>query len=326
MKTLMAWILAAGLSSTAVADTALPPFADRVEALAFSTGLTSAQRRDRIVALYRAEFRGPLATRDVDALRHRLDGALTAAFYSKDRAVARDAATLHRALAAQGALRRDDTDHVLASLIKARAFEQADQLARAYGKPALPPVIRAPRPLLKRGPRVIVVDDGRLTIRPAERRPFQDGVVVVSSPSCRFSSAAAAAIARDPALRAALHGSLWLVPPEGQLHAREVRQWNLDHAGQQMVLAYDWLEWPDIDDWSTPAFYFFAGGHLVDQVSGWPLDGRGMPQLRRAVAAWREAGGAPAARASAASPRAEVDRHAETRLEIGAVPVQAEVE
>lgn len=293
MNKLSTLLLTAGMISTAFAEDGSLAFSEKVEAVASSVGLKSAERHERIVELYRAEFSGPVVARQVDILRLQMDGALTAAFYSKDRGIAREAAIMHRALAAQGALRESDTDSVIASLIKVREFEWANQLEHEYGRPTLPPVKWEPRSDLELDHRVIVVDDGMLKVSIADGRQVQNGVVVVSNPLCGFSTAAGAAIAKDPSLNAALKGSLWLVPPEGQLHVREVSQWNLAHDREQMVLAYDWLEWPEIDEWSTPTFYFFAGGKLVDKVNGWPLDGSGARRLRQAIKSWNEAGGEP---------------------------------
>lgn len=41
-----------------------------------------------------------------------------------------------------------------------------------------------------------------------------------------------------------------------------------------MVFAYDLGEWPMIDDWATPIFYFLRDGRLVAKVIGWPRGGR----------------------------------------------------
>jgi len=41
-----------------------------------------------------------------------------------------------------------------------------------------------------------------------------------------------------------------------------------------MVLAYDYHEWPMIDRWYTPVFYFLRNGRLVSEVIGWPRAGR----------------------------------------------------
>ncbi|HEL5055803.1 hypothetical protein [Stenotrophomonas maltophilia] len=286
-------LLLAVMTSTASAEDGAFSFSERVEAIASSDALKSAERHGRIVELYQVEFGDRVLARQVDTLRLQMEGALTAAFYSKDRGIAREAAIVHRALATQGALRETDTERVIASLIKAREFDWANALALEYGRPTLPPVKWEPGSDLKREPKLIVVDDGTLKIGIPDGRRLRSGVVVVGNPLCGFSSAAGVAIANDPSLRVAFDGSLWLVPPEGQLHVREVKQWNIDHAGQQMALAYDWLEWPEIDEWSTPTFYFFADGKLVDKVIGWPLDGSRKPRLRQAVKAWREAAGEP---------------------------------
>jgi hypothetical protein len=36
-----------------------------------------------------------------------------------------------------------------------------------------------------------------------------------------------------------------------------------------MTLVYNVNEWPMIDRWDTPVFYFFKRGRLVRQIVGW---------------------------------------------------------
>lgn len=33
-------------------------------------------------------------------------------------------------------------------------------------------------------------------------------------------------------------------------------------------------DWPFVDDWSSPTFYFLRQGKLVAKVTGWPKEGR----------------------------------------------------
>jgi len=73
------------------------------------------------------------------------------------------------------------------------------------------------------------------------------------------------------------------VPPMRQLHVDRVALWNKLHPTQVMALAYKTKNWPIIDDWSTPIFYFVRNGIVVDKVVGWPKDGRNTPLLRAAI-------------------------------------------
>ena len=41
-----------------------------------------------------------------------------------------------------------------------------------------------------------------------------------------------------------------------------------------MSLADQRADWPALDSWGTPTFYFFQRGALVSKVRGWPRAGR----------------------------------------------------
>ena len=100
-------------------------------------------------------------------------------------------------------------------------------------------------------------------------------VVVVAHPLCHFSRDASAAIAADPQLTALFaNRSLWLAPQDGNLDLEVVQSWNQRHRLFRQRIVYVERDWPDINDWATPNFYFFRDGKLVQTVSGWPKEGR----------------------------------------------------
>jgi hypothetical protein len=109
-------------------------------------------------------------------------------------------------------------------------------------------------------------------------------VVVVAHPLCHFSQNAISAIAADPELSAGLKQAIWLAPPDGNLRLDVFRNWNRIHPLQRMAIAYTKTEWPSIDSWETPTFYFFRKGELVGKVAGWPVSGHSQElreQLRK---------------------------------------------
>ena len=66
----------------------------------------------------------------------------------------------------------------------------------------------------------------------------------------------------------------WIAPADRRLQLDVLRAWNQDHPLTQFAIAWRRDEWPQIDHWATPTFYFFARGDLVAKVSGWPDEGR----------------------------------------------------
>ncbi|HTX59458.1 MAG TPA: hypothetical protein VMH02_07220, partial [Verrucomicrobiae bacterium] len=61
-----------------------------------------------------------------------------------------------------------------------------------------------------------------------------------------------------------------------------VAAWNRRHPREPMTFAYAESEWPAIDRWELPVFYFFRDGKLAAEVVGWPRGGR-KPQILRAL-------------------------------------------
>ena len=164
-------------------------------------------------------------------------------------------------------------DEVIETYLAARLFDEAQAFQRAH-----PAAVRVPPPAFTdlrsrtHEPTVLaVVDDGSRL----QRRPFsptdKTRVVIVGSPWCQFSNAAAAEIESDPALKSLLgQHATWLIPQQIVHDVRAVARWNHDHPANAMSLIYRQSEWPFIHTTATPTFYFFRDGTLVSSFSGWP--------------------------------------------------------
>jgi hypothetical protein len=129
----------------------------------------------------------------------------------------------------------------------------------------------------KAGPTQIVVSaDGRRLTRRDFKLDAPAQILVVVSPLCHFAQHSLRDIASDPDIGPAFsQHATWLVPPDdGSTPVAEVARWNRDHPRETMVLAYDYREWPTIDRWEFPVFYFLRNGTLESEVIGWPRAGR----------------------------------------------------
>ena len=112
-------------------------------------------------------------------------------------------------------------------------------------------------------------------------------VVVVSHPLCHPSSRAMRDIQADPVLRELFRAhAKWLAPQAGRLNVKILQKWNQEHPGQETTLTFRREEWPMIETWSTPTFYFRENGVLKPKVEGWPKEGRRAELL----AAFRQVG------------------------------------
>lgn len=239
-----------------------------------------------IVEAYRVRFPGNIQSEDLQQLRERFDAAVTAAFYSKDIAVARESLQLYRLLESRQAVEPRDAESVRSTLVKSRDLSSAAELAYSSGDDRFGRVLFDNR-VRKQFPSVMRPVEGGLEIRDVHDDVFQHGIVVVSSPLCHFSAAVGRAIASDRRLGLDFENSLWLVPPEGNLHLREIQQWNESHPGMDMALTYQWTDWSRIDGWQTPTFFFFHDGRVVERIVGWPLDGSRKGELLAAAERWR---------------------------------------
>lgn len=165
------------------------------------------------------------------------------------------------------------------ALVLARDFERADALAQSHPamELATTPPIAEKVPAGHTGPTEWAVSpDQYQLVHQAVDLDVPATVVVVAHPDCGFSRSAMAAIEPDPVLGPLFaEHARWLAPQSHRLDVERMQQWNREHPSVEMTLAVDAREWPAIDEWATPNFYFFKDGELKAKVTGWPLDGAG---------------------------------------------------
>lgn len=223
------------------------------------------------------------------ALRERFDAAEVAAFYSYDKDIVQEMADLLAELKVRKAAKSSDFQAMVGSFILTRQFDRAKALQSTLEDArglSVPQVVDAPT-LDRARPSVLLVEERKLIRKNPELGTAY--VVIVAHPLCHFTQNASKAISSDPRLGAELGThALWLVPPERGLRMSLFEEWNAAHPNQQMMLAYDVAEWPQIASWSTPTFYFFRNGKLVEKVVGWPSDGSNLEVLRKAVSNFRK--------------------------------------
>lgn len=100
-------------------------------------------------------------------------------------------------------------------------------------------------------------------------------IIVVAHPSCHFTQHAVRDIEGDRDLATLFEQhALWVAPQRGRFDLDLFRDWNELHAGMPMTIAYKRSEWPGINGWETPTFYFLRQGRVVKVVTGWPDTGR----------------------------------------------------
>jgi hypothetical protein len=225
---------------------------------------------------------------------HELDllykAARLTAFYTLDGEHVRDMASFLDGLERRGLATKSHHVQMYEVLIKTRMLAEARELARRHPLPELEPLpaLHEAADLVAGQPTEWAVDPDRhaLLRRSVDlHRPAQ--VVIVSHPSCHFSQAAMQDIQADSVLGEVFREhARWLAPQGAHLYFDVVQRWNREHPEREITLTFQREEWPMIDSWGTPTFYFLKDGVVRAKVEGWPKGGR-RPEL---LAALRQVG------------------------------------
>ena len=185
--------------------------------------------------------------------------------------------------------------------VQMRMLDEAGRFHAQHPSMGLAPIpaVRVPAPLPSGAPTAMTVSpDGRALVRHPVDLSGPARIVVVAHPRCHFSRNAMLAIEADPVLSQVFRESaMWLMPPDFRLEVDAVHRWNEAHPLTRLMLAYKVDEWPQLDYWGTPTFYFFQEGELEAKVTGWPKGGR----REELLAALREVGLLPAGHRPATS-------------------------
>jgi hypothetical protein len=253
----------------------------QMEALNTASTLTPREKSVAIAALYRRSMapirkhKSSLSDRDVHAL---FKAANTAFFYamlfdvgSRDEFfndVRGDQVELER----RGVLRDEELSDVYSGMIGLRKLDEAKEFARRHAQavlPAIPPVTKdanfEPRRLAVFD---LASDQQSLHLHNID---IDERNLIVIVAHCHFARDAAAQIASDPVLMAALDSAhvIWLQGSSEPLDIDAMKAWNTQFPRQRLSVAYDNQQWPRIDFSSSPEFFFFKDGRLVSRRDGW---------------------------------------------------------
>ncbi len=221
-----------------------------------------------------------------DSLGLLFRAAHMAAFYSRKEKYVEDMSRVLDRLIAKGAASDVHFSQLFEAHVLTRSFDRAAEVYARHPTPAmeqLPLLVLGDIPP-DTGPTELVVSKAdREITRRIVTLPQGPHIIVVSHPLCHFSQNATAAIDKDVELAAVFReNAKWLAPVNGRLDVDLLQAWNKLHADAPITVAYRAEEWPLIDNWATPTFYFFRDGRLKSKVSGWPAEGRHQ-QLRDAA-------------------------------------------
>ena len=157
------------------------------------------------------------------------------------------------------------------TLLSRRDYTAARNFREHHATMRLPPAPDVRDETSGIGPTVLALHgDGTLSRRTLLLDPHAQVIVVAG---CHFSKDAALAIEKDAILRALFSRQVvWITPATQDPTDPELMRWNREHPLAAMTTVYRESEWPEIDTWNMPSFYFFRDGHLEAKVSGWQPD------------------------------------------------------
>lgn len=268
---------------------------DRLDALiALDRQIASVSTRERrmqiehlYAELFADEYSNTSLSRrtdeDIDEL---MRAAAIRAFHSLDVTSVDDLRATYTELEARGIATRYQAHALHKALLWHRRFEEAAAVAARISLDVPAFEIERLDQAVDTDPHVWLVGAGGARI---EQRPLDIGdgprIIMVAQPNCGPSQRAMAAIASDPET-ARLFGSraAIVIPAKTDFDIRAVQRWNSTHPWLAMVFANAEREWPQIDTWETPVFYFFSDGNLRDTIIGWPNDDR-IAELHRVALA-----------------------------------------
>jgi hypothetical protein len=210
-----------------------------------------------------------------DQVRDYYDAARLAAFYGNRPATVIQTRRAWNELDRRRIASAGSADDMLQLYEAARLFDDARQFHEAHkDQVSRPPPALVDLDRTAAQPTVLsVAGDGTTLIRQRFSRLDGTAVIIVGSPWCHFSRAAAESIENDTALGPLMaKQAAWLIPQQVVSDFGSVVQWNRKHPSAAMSLIDRQNEWPFIHTVATPTFYFFKDGKLVSSFSGWTGD------------------------------------------------------
>ncbi|MET0506387.1 MAG: hypothetical protein ABWZ85_13760 [Luteibacter sp.] len=289
--------LAIAMMTSAIADraSAQEGAAERLQALEsyeharISDQTPEDQRNHLIVAEYDRLFpfnEAKLRSMSDDELRSAFSASYLAAFFAMDKRLGSEVEAYLHSLQQRGISVDRDFVKMHDIFIAMRMFDRANELRTAHPdlKMEKAPTVVG-RPVGHSPSRLALANQGDVLL---DQPVHLTGkvLVVIAHPLCHFSVNAIKAISEQPALSALFKDAVWLAPPGPRLNIPEVTQWNIDHPGATLSFMDRREDWPMIDAWATPTFYFLDNGKVVAKVEGWP-PANGMDDFKQAAARWK---------------------------------------
>lgn len=105
--------------------------------------------------------------------------------------------------------------------------------------------------------------------------PKGKSIIIIAHPLCHFCQRAVAEIAKNKRLSQILaKRSFGIVPVDRNFNSELLYNWNKKHPNFQLNYIQNSNDFPMLDFWGTPTFYFLDNNKVIDKLVGWPKEGR----------------------------------------------------
>ena len=185
----------------------------------------------------------------------------------------------------RGSVKKNIAENLYDYYLDSREFKAAAALAKKYPDFKYPPVPEMIRNKRTAGPahRVYEVQAGGVRAEVTKLEPWAGPKIIVTGvPGCGATKRAFGDIEKDPALSELFsrHGVFitW------NSYFKSVAAWNEKHATKAYI-AYLRSDWPELGVYSSPVFYFFKDGKLLETSRGGWGDAAGMAEKLKGLKA-----------------------------------------
>ncbi|WP_143073981.1 hypothetical protein [Roseateles sp. YR242] len=120
------------------------------------------------------------------------------------------------------------------------------------------------------------VGDARLSVLQAD---LDSTIIVTTGMGCGFSRRALHEIQRRPAVASKIsRHTRFISLPDSALDVSAIVEWEERNSPFKLEFIHRLSDWPMIERFATPVFYFFSRGELKQITTGWP-EGGNMDEL-----------------------------------------------
>lgn len=171
--------------------------------------------------------------------------------------------------------KQNDFEFTHGLYIAGRHFKEAETFSRKYPQfhySFISNIIGTPETRIG-SHQLLTLDENSDSFRLKKQPPRDNQILVIADPACPFTENAINAIEANSYLKKIFEQkSLWITPPLNRLNTTEIFKWNATHTLAKLGIAYFKRDWPEVDTWATPTFYFFHDGKRTSKTVGWPAN------------------------------------------------------